>query len=132
MLREYFRIYDLRPKSVGPFLLFATADSQVTDALKPISGEKIYRKVRVGAMSTTDLDKDLKDKDIDTLILCGIATGGVVLSTVRDASDKDYRIIVLKDACIDADPQVHEVLVEKVFPRQATVATVAEFISTQA
>lgn len=103
----------------------------MADSIKPISGEKTYRKVRVGAMSTTDLDKDLKEKHIDTLILCGIVTGGVVLSTVRDASDKDYRIIVLKDACLDADPQVHEVLVEKVFPRQSTVTTVAEFISAQ-
>ena len=109
----------------------AAKDSQVADLIRPIAGEKIYRKVRVGAMSTTNLDKDLKEKNIDTLILCGIATGGVVLSTVRDASDKDYRIIVLKDACLDVDPQVHEVLVEKVFPRQATVTTVAEFISAQ-
>ena len=109
----------------------ATPDSQVADFIKPISGEKTYRKIRVGAMSTTDLEKDLKAKNIDTLILCGIATGGVVLSTVRDGADKDYRIIVLKDACTDIDPQVHEVLVEKLFPRQATVTTVAEFISAQ-
>src|ERR1700685_3371621 len=109
----------------------AARDSQVADGIKPMAGGKVYRKIRVGAMSTTDLDNDLKAKNIDTLILCGIATGGVVLSTVRDAADKDYRIIVLKDACLDVDPQVHEVLVEKLFPRQATVTTVAEFISAQ-
>ena len=110
----------------------AAPDSQVAHAIAPIAGEKIYRKIRVGAMSTTDLEADLKARGIDTLILCGIATGGVVLSTVRDAADKDYRIIVLKDACTDADTQVHEVLVEKLFPRQATVTTVAEFIDAQA
>ncbi len=110
----------------------AASGSQVAFAIAPIEGEKTYRKVRVGAMSTTDLEADLKSKQIDTLILCGIATGGVVLSTVRDAADKDYRIIVLKDACTDADPQVHEVLVEKILPRQATVVTVDEFIEAQA
>jgi hypothetical protein len=33
---------------------------------------------------------------------------------------------VLADACLDADPEVHRVLTEKVFPRQAEVRTVAE------
>jgi nicotinamidase-related amidase len=131
--------YDAVPASNKTFSAFAAArrlpaaapESKIASAIAPSEGEKIYRKIRVGALSTTDLEADLKAKNIDTLILAGIATGGVVLSTVRDAADKDYRIIVLKDACTDVDPQVHEVLVEKLFPRQATVTTVAEFIAAQ-
>ena len=131
--------YESVPPTNKTFSTFAAArrfpaaapESQVATAIAPIEGEKTYRKIRVGAMSTTDLESDLKAKGIKTLILAGIATGGVVLSTVRDAADKDYRIIVLKDACTDADPQVHEVLVEKLFPRQATVVTVEEFIAAQ-
>lgn len=131
--------YESVPSTNKTFSTFAAArrfpaaapESQVATAIAPIEGEKTYRKIRVGAMSTTDLESDLKAKGIETLILAGIATGGVVLSTVRDAADKDYRIIVLKDACTDADPQVHEVLVEKLFPRQATVVTVEEFIAAQ-
>jgi nicotinamidase-related amidase len=60
-------------------------------------------------------------------VLTGIATSGVVLSTLRQAADLDYRLIVLADACLDADPEVHRVLTEKVFPRQAEVRTVAEW-----
>jgi len=60
-----------------------------------------------------------------TLVLAGIATSGVVLSTLRQAADLDYRLVVLSDGCADADPQVHQVLTEKVFPRQAEVTTVA-------
>lgn len=131
--------YELIPSSNKTFSTIASVrrfptaapDSQVAFAIAPLAGEKTYRKVRVGAMSTTDLEADLRSNGISNLILCGIATGGVVLSTVRDAADKDYRLIVLKDACIDADPQVHEVLVEKLFPRQATVVTVEEFIAAQ-
>ncbi|HWF24091.1 MAG TPA: isochorismatase family protein, partial [Solirubrobacteraceae bacterium] len=58
--------------------------------------------------------------------LAGISTSGVVLSTVRDAHDKDYRLIVLADLCADRDAQVHEVLTSKVFPRQAEVISGAE------
>jgi nicotinamidase-related amidase len=54
-------------------------------------------------------------QDIDTLILTGISTGGVVLSTVREAADKDFRIVVLADGCLDPDPEFHAVLTEKIF-----------------
>jgi nicotinamidase-related amidase len=48
-----------------------------------------------------------------------------VLSTLRQAADLDYQLIVLSDGCLDADPEVHRVLTGKVFPRQAEVTTVA-------
>ena len=58
----------------------------------------------------------------------GIATSGVVLSTVRYAADADYRLIVLEDCCADADPEVHHVLMTKVFRGQSTVASAQEFL----
>jgi nicotinamidase-related amidase len=59
-------------------------------------------------------------------VLAGISTSGVVLSTVRDAHDRDYRLIVLADLCADRDPEVHQVLIGKVFPKQAEVINAAE------
>ncbi|GAA5193609.1 hypothetical protein GCM10023322_56040 [Rugosimonospora acidiphila] len=79
------------------------------------------RKTRFGAFSTTDLYASLLGQGIDTLILAGISTGGVVLSTLRHAADEDYRIYVLADAIADPDPEVHRVLLEKVFPHQADI-----------
>ena len=70
----------------------------VHDQVAPEPGDIIVRKVRVGAFSTTDLDAQLRERGIDTVILAGISTSGVVLSTVRDASDRDYRVLVLADA----------------------------------
>jgi nicotinamidase-related amidase len=46
-----------------------------------------------------------------------------VLSTVRHAADADYQLLVVGACCSDADPEVHRVLTEKVFPRQASVTT---------
>ena len=60
-------------------------------------------------------------------MLAGIATSGVVLSTLRQAADPDYRLTVLADGCLDADPEVHRVLTEKVFPRQADVISIADW-----
>lgn len=90
----------------------------------PEPGDITVRKIRVGAFSTTDLQQQLHARHVDTLILAGISTSGVVLSTVRDASDRDYRLFVLADASADPAPDMHAFLTEKVFPRQAEVITV--------
>lgn len=105
------------------------ADSPATaidGRVAPRSGDIVVRKTRVGAFSTTDLDAQLRDRGVTTLILAGLSTSGVVLSTLRDASDRDYQIVVLADGCADFDPEVHDVLIRKVFPRQAHVAAVAD------
>lgn len=108
---------------------FLHADSPATaidERITPQEGDIIVRKTRVGAFSTTDLHEQLRAANVDTLLLAGLSTSGVVLSTVRDGADRDYRIIVLADACGDPTPGVHEFLTGKVFPRQATVLTTAE------
>jgi nicotinamidase-related amidase len=105
------------------------ADSPTTaihDAVAPEPGDIVVRKVRVGAFSTTDLDEQLRARGVDTLVLAGISTSGVVLSTVRDGADRDYRLIVLADACADFEADVHAFLTDRILPRQAEVITVAE------
>lgn len=103
--------------------------SAIHPDLGPEPGDVTVIKHRVGAFSGSDLDVVLRGLDISTLVLTGIATSGVVLSTLRLAADLDYKLVVLQDACADADPEVHRVLTEKVFPRQATVQTIAEWIA---
>lgn len=71
----------------------------------------------------------LRAQRVQTLVLAGIATSGVVLSTLRQAADMDYRLVVLRDGCADADEEVHRVLLDKVFPRQADVRTVDEWVA---
>lgn len=90
-------------------------------AVAPRENEVLITKHRVGAFLGTDLDMILRANGIDTLVLAGIATSGVVLSTLRHAADADYRCLVIEDCCADADPEVHACLTKKVFPRQATV-----------
>jgi nicotinamidase-related amidase len=100
---------------------------QVDPAVAPQAGEMVVTKRRVSAFAGSDLEVILRGHKIEHLVLAGIATSGVVLSTVREAADKDYRLTVLSDGCADLDPEVHTVLVNKVFPRQADVLTVAEW-----
>src|SRR5262249_52241392 len=103
-------------------------ETQIHDAVAPRSDDIVVRKTRVGAFSTTDLDDQLRAGGMDALVRGGIATSGVVLSPVRDAADRDYRVIVVEDLCVDFDPEVHEVLTGKVFPRQARVVSSADLL----
>lgn len=104
--------------------------TQIHESVQPQPGEPIVTKLRVSAFAGSDLEVILRARQIDTLIISGISTSGVVLSTLREAADKDYALTVLSDACLDADPEVHRVLIEKVFPRQADVMTVDAWTDT--
>ncbi|MFG2224985.1 cysteine hydrolase family protein [Streptomyces sp. NPDC048644] len=98
--------------------------------LAPRPDETVVTKKRVSAFSGSDLELVLRSRGIGHLVLTGIATSGVVLSTLRQAADLDYRLTVLADACYDPDPEVHQLLTAKVFPRQADVVTIDEWSTT--
>jgi len=100
-----------------------SAGTEIHARLAPAPGDVVVRKHRVSALAGTELEMLLRANGIETLVLVGIATSGVVLSTVRQAADADYSLVVVSDCCCDRDPEVHRVLVEKVFPRQAMVTT---------
>lgn len=105
-------------------------DPTVIDALSPLESEPVVVKRRVSAFGTTDLATILQALGARHLILAGISTSGVVLSTTRMAADLDFEITILADCCADGDEEVHRVLTEKIFPRQATVTTGEAFIAT--
>jgi nicotinamidase-related amidase len=111
---------------------FSDADpgSRIHPAVAPEPADVIVVKKRVSAFAGSDLDVVLRGLGIDTLVLTGISTSGVVLSTVRQAADLDYRLTVLADGCLDSDPEVHRVLTGKVFPRQADVLPITDWTAS--
>ena len=100
----------------------------IHSAVQPRQGEPVIAKHRTSAFSGSAFEMILRAHNIETLILMGHATSGVILSTVRLAADLDYQLIVVEDGCADRDPEVHRVLMEKVFPRQATVVSSREMV----
>lgn len=95
--------------------------------LAPQAGEVTVIKRRVSAFTGSDLEVLLRAFDIRHMVLTGIATSGVVLSTITEATDKDYRVTVLADCCADGDEEIHRVLTTKIFPRRGDVLTVDEW-----
>lgn len=100
---------------------------KVHPAIAPQETDIIVVKRRVSAFTGSDLEVVLRGQSIKHMVLTGIATSGVVLSTLREAADKDYQLTVIADCCADRDEEVHRVLTTKVFPRQANVIQLEEW-----
>lgn len=102
--------------------------AEVHESVSPKDNDIIVTKRRVSGFAGSDLDLVLRAQQIKRLVFFGISTSGVVLSTLRQAADMDYECMVLEDLCADQDAEVHQCLVGKIFPRQATVMTSMDFM----
>ncbi|MFD4704792.1 cysteine hydrolase family protein [Gottfriedia sp. NPDC058432] len=122
------KIFSAMTKTGG--MTFADSATRIHDSVEPKPNEPVITKYRVSAFAGSNLEIILRSQKIDSLVLCGISTSGVVLSTLREAADKDFPLTVLSDACLDIDPEVQRILIEKIFPRQAEVQSVNTWIGT--
>jgi nicotinamidase-related amidase len=109
--------------------LFQGAAGAIHPALGPDPGDVVVTKHRVSAFAGTDLEMLLRAREIETIILFGIATSGVVLSTLLHACDCDYKLVVLADCCADLDALLHEALLTRLFPLRGEVLTAGEFVT---
>jgi nicotinamidase-related amidase len=107
---------------------FRGAAGVIHPALGPEPGDLVVTKHRVSAFTGTDLEMLLRAREVESIVLFGIATSGVVLSTLLHASDCDYKLVVIADCCADLDAQLHEALLTRLFPQRADVLTATEFV----
>lgn len=82
--------------------------SAVIDELAPEGNDIVVVRRRVSAFYNTDLEVVLRGLKTHTLLFTGMSTARVVESTVRCASDRDYRAVVISDACSADTPEKHE------------------------
>jgi nicotinamidase-related amidase len=95
--------------------------------LVPQPGELVTVGRRASAFAGTDLDIVLRTLGVDQLALSGVGTSGVVLGTFIGAADLGYGLTILSDACWDPDPEVHTMLMTRIFPMRATIQSVADW-----
>jgi len=94
---------------MGRILIRGEFGHDIIEALKPHDGEPIIDKPGKGSFYATDLQLILLNKQIDTLIVCGVTTEVCVHTTVREANDRGFRCIVPRDCCASYFPEFHEV-----------------------
>lgn len=100
----------------------------VHELIAPAPGDLVVRKRRTDSFFGSDLEIVLRAQGIDSLVLTGFTTSGVVLSTFLAAVDRDLDVTVLSDCCADQDPELHAMLTTKLFAHRARVSNVSEWI----
>jgi nicotinamidase-related amidase len=111
-------------ESIGA-LIQGSASTQFYTGFQPKPNEIQFEKQRFSAAYNSQLLTLLDSQCIDTVVLAGLYTSGVILSTTRQLADMDYSIYVIRDAVIDPNSTVNEVLLDSVLPTEATVLTVS-------
>jgi nicotinamidase-related amidase len=81
----------------------------------------------VSALKSPGLPGFLQGRGIKSLILTGLSTSGCVLRTAIPATDEEYVVTIISDACADPDQGVHDMLTQKLILSRAYVTTAAEF-----
>ena len=102
---------------------------EIVDEVKPMGDEPVIRKPRMNPFFGTALDSMLRSRDIDTVVLMGVATEFVVEAAARHAADADYRVIVLEDCCAGFSEDAHRVSLH-IMDHLATLATSADFLES--
>jgi nicotinamidase-related amidase len=95
------------PGPMGRILVRGEPGHDIIPELYPVEGEPVIDKPGKGAFYQTDLELMLKNREIDTLLVCGVTTEVCVNTTVREANDRGFRCIVLSDCCASYFPEFH-------------------------
>lgn len=106
------RIGDKGP--MGRILVRGEPGHDIIPELAPIRGEPILDKPGKGAFHQTDLEIMLRNRNIETLVVCGVTTEVCVHTTVREANDRGFVCVVLEDACGSYFPEFHRVGIEMI------------------
>ncbi|KAF4467377.1 isochorismatase hydrolase [Fusarium albosuccineum] len=139
--RQGYRDISTRNKFMSPIVAMSKdsgnflqghVSTELEPAVAPPPGSEdlLVTKKRTSAFTGSDLEVVLRSLGIGKLALAGVATSGAVLSTLRQAADMDYGMTVVEDLCLDRDEEVHRVLTQKVFTRQADVVSSKQWLDS--
>ena len=96
------------PGPMGRILVRGEPGHDIIPELYPAADEPVIDKPGKGAFYQTDLELMLKNRNIETLLVCGVTTEVCVNTTVREANDRGFRCIVLSDCCASYFPEFHD------------------------
>lgn len=85
-----------------------TREAEFLDELAPAPGETVVDKTTSGAFNSGRLESVLRERGIETVVICGVDTRFCVETTVRDASDRGFEVVLVGDACASKSRELHE------------------------
>lgn len=111
------------------FAMAGSEGAQFIDELAPGPGEVEVRKHRYSGFKGTNLDMVLRAREIRTCIIAGVSTNVCVESTLRDAFEHGYYVVVPSDATASWSKELGEATLQNVTHRFGLVCTVEEILA---
>ena len=84
-------------------------------------GDLVITKRHWSAFLGTDLEHQLIERGVRTIVLGGISTNYGVESTARDAAGLGFDVVLVEDAMTSRSADAHRFAVETIFPRLGRV-----------
>ena len=97
-----------------PICIRGTWDGLTIDDLKPNEEDHIVIKRRDGAFQDTELRVWLQSEGINTLVFCGVDTSICVETSLREAFNIGYDVILISDATASGIQKHYETTLERV------------------
>jgi ureidoacrylate peracid hydrolase len=110
-----------------PICVRGTWDAKTIDEIKPADSDHVVIKRRDSAFQDTELRVWLQSEGINTLIICGVDTSICVETSLRDAFNIGYDVILISDATASGISKHYETTLERVRDYYGLVMTVERF-----
>lgn len=91
-----------------PYARAGTRAMDVLDPVAPRPGEPVFVKPGASGFVATPLEAFLRERGVGALVICGVTTSYCVESTLRDAADRGFDVVLAEDACAELTPEMHE------------------------
>jgi ureidoacrylate peracid hydrolase len=85
-----------------------TEGQQFVDDIAPQPDDPVVRKLRLDSFYGTNLETVLRARNIDTVLITGVATHGCVTGTSYAAQARDFNVIVVKDCVATWSDELHQ------------------------
>lgn len=114
--------FDLSP------LLRGAPGTEFDPRVRPREGDGVVEKRHASAFAGTDLAERLSEKDVDTVLLCGLTTSGCVRATAVDAASRGLRVEIVLQCVADPRPLSGPVALADLADRYADVISLDEAV----
>ena len=121
------------------FMRPGTDGVEIHEAVAPRAGEPVLTKAEPNGFKDTELERELRERGVEGLVVAGMMTSMCVDSTVRAGSDLGFEITVAHDACAAPDLEfgglsvpgaaVHAAFIAALGQDYANVLSAAELIA---
>ena len=92
----------------GPYARLGSRDIAVLDEIAPREGEPVIVKTSASGFTSSPLERLLVNLNVREIAFCGVATAYCVESTLRDAADRGFDVLLVEDGCADVTSEIHD------------------------